>query len=272
MAIKSNTTKSKSNKLGAAATHPHANATPSAMAPYPITSAPVTPTLAFPLDPEFNAGPGMMLVDYGLSIIVVNNAFVYMGHAYQLKAQPGAVLTPAQAKMSDYICIKHAAVVYRSGINNGYGELAFAGMQPETVLHYNPPVYVPMHAVVHMMKLNDAVWGDYEQRAAAAYTAPTNKIPPALRLCEDGSIDFGYCLAVMDNSFLYFGHVVQYDGFYGLYNAANMRASGVQNGPGELCFNGPASGTTLDSCLPILCPTMRMCHIIRTSVVWGSPT
>jgi hypothetical protein len=74
--------------------------------------------------------------------------------------------------------------------------------------------------------------------------------------------DLGFQLVVVDNGFVYVGHVIRDEEYYAITSCHNVRKAGTTNGFGQLANQGPLKETVLDKCPTILVPVNRLCHFI----------
>lgn len=77
--------------------------------------------------------------------------------------------------------------------------------------------------------------------------------------------DFGLQLLVVDNGFVYVGHVVLDENYYAVTRCKNVRRAGTSKGYGELAYEGPRKESLLDDCPTVLVPAARVCHMIECS-------
>jgi hypothetical protein len=83
--------------------------------------------------------------------------------------------------------------------------------------------------------------------------------------------NFGFCLAIVDNGFVYVGDV-QHDGegYYVITDCKNVRKAGTTKGFGQIAYGGPTGETELDPSPHVLVPEGRMCHIMEcVADKWG---
>lgn len=76
-------------------------------------------------------------------IAVLERGFVYVGDV---------------AREGDFIVISNASNVRRWGTQNGLGQLASQGPQPQTKLDPAGKVRAPMATLIHLIDCNAAVW------------------------------------------------------------------------------------------------------------------
>lgn len=93
--------------------------------------------------------------------------------------------------------------------------------------------------------------------------------PKAPVTLDNGMLDFGAQLVVVDNGFVYVGNVLKDGPYYVIQNCFNVREAGTSKGFGQLAFEGPLKGTSLDPCPTVLVPEGRVCHFIACEPVWA---
>lgn len=80
---------------------------------------------------------------------------------------------------------------------------------------------------------------------------------------EQGQIEFGLNLVVVDNGFVYVGNTVYQEGYYIVTDCANVQKAGTERGFGQIAFDGPTNSTVLDRSPHILIPANRVCHLMK---------
>lgn len=195
--------------------------------------------------------------DFGTSLVVIDNGFVYIGDTQEVQAPNG----------SSYFVMNNCANMRKSGAQRGYGELAFSGPLPGTVLDHCPQLIVPATAVAHIMKCGN-VWQD-RNLWKTPYTNPAERVSGSeWTVGEDGMLHFGLQLVVMDNGFVYMGDTI-FDGVYHIImNAVNMKEASTNAGFGKLAYQGMQSGVDLNPCPPVAVFPNRTCHMMRLADVW----
>lgn len=78
-----------------------------------------------------------------LAIAVLDRGFVYVGGI---------------RVMDGFVVITQARNVHKWGTNRGLGQLAREGPQKDTVLNPSPDVFVPLHALIHLIACVPEKW------------------------------------------------------------------------------------------------------------------
>ena len=81
--------------------------------------------------------------------------------------------------------------------------------------------------------------------------------------------DLGNQLAVVDNGFVYVGHILRDGDYYVVTKGFNVRKAGTTKGFGQLAIEGPLKETALDPVPNVLVPVNRLCHFIECGNPWA---
>ena len=81
--------------------------------------------------------------------------------------------------------------------------------------------------------------------------------------------DLGNKIAMVDNGFVYVGHILKDGGYYVITKGFNVRKAGTTKGFGQLAIEGPLKGTALDPVPNVLVPMNRLCHFIECGNPWA---
>ena len=81
--------------------------------------------------------------------------------------------------------------------------------------------------------------------------------------------DLGNKIAVVDNGFVYVGHILKDGEYYVITKGFNVRKAGTTKGFGQLAIEGPLKETALDPVPNVLVPMNRLCHFIECGNPWA---
>lgn len=82
---------------------------------------------------------------------------------------------------------------------------------------------------------------------------------------QDNPVEHGFQIVVLDNGFVYVGHVMTDDKFVRISDAHNIRRWGTSCGLGQLALQGPQPETKLDRCGAICAPIGELKHLMEVS-------
>ena len=81
--------------------------------------------------------------------------------------------------------------------------------------------------------------------------------------------DLGNQLAVVDNGFVYVGHILRDGDYYVITKGFNVRKAGTTKGFGQLAIEGPLNERARDPVPNVLVPVKRLCHFLECSEPWA---
>lgn len=103
------------------------------------------------------------------------------------------------------------------------------------------------------MNIDSLTVGQVKQISSLFQAAPAASV---------GTVNHGFCIAVLDRGFVYVGNVTTDGRFVCICNAQNIRRWGTTNGLGQLALEGPQENTRLDKCGDICAPVAELKHLM----------
>ena len=82
--------------------------------------------------------------------------------------------------------------------------------------------------------------------------------------------DLGNQLAIVDNGFVYVGHILRDGDYYVVTKGFNVRKANTTKGFGQIAIEGPLKETILDPVPNVLVPVNRLCHFIECGNPWAN--
>lgn len=83
---------------------------------------------------------------------------------------------------------------------------------------------------------------------------------------DNGTVNHGLCIVVLDKGFVYVGQLMTDDKFLTIMGARNVRRWGTTKGLGQLALEGPQSSTILDECGMVRALIGELKHMILCEV------
>lgn len=84
------------------------------------------------------------------AIAVLDKGFVYAGFVHF-------------SECGQYLTIRQACCVRRWSVERGLGKVASEGPDKHTVLNDGPDIFVPSHALIHLLAINRAAWARFKE-------------------------------------------------------------------------------------------------------------
>ena len=85
-----------------------------------------------------------------VAIAVLDKGFVYAGFVHF-------------SECGQYLTIRNACCVRRWSVERGLGKVASEGPDKDTVLNDGPDIFVPSHALIHLLAINRAAWARFKE-------------------------------------------------------------------------------------------------------------